>query len=72
MKLECEIRHGRYFLVAREDEVRWAILRPGAPEAEVAAGYTREEVKTVALLAGFSTSQVDRAIRVAEAKRRPN
>jgi len=68
MKLECEVRDGRYFLFAQEGPDRWQILAPGASAREEREGYTRRRALEVALLAGFSTAQAERAIRKGEAE----
>jgi hypothetical protein len=66
MRLECEVRRGRYRVFAVEEGARWLVLPPGAgPEAEE-EGLTREEALRAAVLAGFSLRAAQRAVRKAQ------
>jgi len=66
MKLECEVREGRFFLFMRLGRERWPVLLPGDPPRAIDVGYGRYDAVTAALLAGFSTKQAERALRKAE------
>ena len=70
MRLECELRTGKYFLFALEGRTRWAVLPPGADPRLEERGLTRGEALKAALLAGFSDRETDRALRKAEARPR--
>jgi hypothetical protein len=68
MELECEsVTGGRYRLFALESDHRWEVLPPGAPPDSEVGGWTREEVVSAAILAGFSKRQIERAMRAAGA-----
>jgi len=68
MRLECEVRNGRYFLFVREPfGERRPILLPAATAEQGAAGYSRNQVLAVAQIAGFSKEAAERVIRRAAA-----
>jgi hypothetical protein len=64
MRLECEVRNGKYFLFVRERSgERRPVLLPAATAQQAIAGYSRSQVLAVAQIAGFSKEAAERAIR---------
>jgi len=68
VRLECEVKNGRYLLFVRERSgERRPILLPAATAEQEVGGYSRKQVLAVALIAGFTKEAVERAIRRAAA-----
>jgi hypothetical protein len=66
MRLECEVRNGRYFLFVKERSgERRPILLPAATAEQEIGGYSRHQVLAVAQIAGYSKEMAERVIRKA-------
>jgi hypothetical protein len=66
MRLECERKGDKYRLHAVEGGRRWALVPPGTAADAQERWLSHEDVVSAALLAGFSTRAVERALLKAE------